>query len=350
MNLGFNLLCFNETVSDGYSGQDIVTQGYEPDYIDDFCMIGSVQFEYAYLEELFNQASNAYKFLQHHRVDNGLYEVLCTRFGMEEMVGLPRGCINAANSMAYTQVCLEGLGSFLKNICKRIWEFFMKLYRTIMNFFGIRSFRHRKMENELIRIMRAVDKLSDAEFGAINRSEFVANVSVMSARTIDLVCSDVESLYNVIMTTKDVEKIDGMVNAASGILTKIGCEVVNEYQIKDAPTFPYSESKEGTTINTETEIGVRSKSDITARINRVLKIQKTVLDLQRWYPANLQKYAAQAELSAKAPESEAQKTIQVLNERQKCQAFECKMIAVYMTYVDYLCARTIASFGIFGKE
>ena len=350
MNLGFNLLCSNNSIADMNNEQDIVTQGNEAEYIDDFCMLSAVQLEYGYLEELFHQASSAYDFLKHHRVDNGLYEVLCTRFGLEEMVGLPRGCINSANSMAYTQVCLEGLGSFLKNICHKIWEFFMKLYRTIMNFFGIRTFRHRKLENELIRIVRAVDKLSDAEFGSINRSEFRANVPVMSARTIDLVCSDVESLYNVIMTTKDVEKIEGMVNAASGILTRIGCEVVNEYQIKDAPTFPYSESKEGTTINTETEIGVRNKSDIVSRINRVLKIQKTLLDLQRWYPANLQKYAAQAEASSKAPESEAQKTIQVLNERQKCQAFECKMIVIYMTYVDYLCARTIASFGIFGKE
>lgn len=350
MKLGFNLLV--SLNSEPYQDQDIVTSGNESEYINDFIMLNQVQVEYGYLEEMFNQASTAYKFLQHNRIDNAIYEVLCDRFGMEEMVGLPRHCVNAANSMAYTQVCLEGLGSFLKDICKRIWEFFMKLYRTIMNFFGIRSFRHRKLENELIRIMRSVDKLNDATFGAINRSEFRSNVPVLSARTLDLVCNDMETMYNLLMANKDVENIKGLVNATSGLLTKLGCEVVNEYQIKDAPTLPYTDSefKEGSAIHTESDIGVRNKSEIISRIQRVLKIQKTLLDIQRWYPANLDKYAHQAEVAAKTPDSEAQKTVQVLNERQKCQAYECKFIVVYMVYVDYLCARTIGSFGIFAKE
>ena len=348
MNLRFDLLC-DISNKDTPSDSSSIQIKNESEYIDGFCSLSNVQNEFAVLEESFNNSVRAYKFLEHHKVDNAIYNVLCDQFGLEEIVGLPRNCINASNQAAYNVVCLEGMGSFIKDICKRIWEFFMNLYRTVMNFFGIRSFRHRKLESELIRIQRAVEGMGESEFGTINRSEFKSNVPVMNVRVLDTLYTDMEDMYNTLMSVKDVEKISGLVNATSGLLTRLGYQIVQEYHISDPSALPYEEFKKGETIKAE-ELGFHGKGDVIQRINRVLKIQKTLLDLERWYPANLKKYAARAEVAAKSTGSNAQTAIQNLNEEQKCQAYECKYIVIYMTLVDFLCARTIASCGIFANK
>lgn len=323
------------------------------DYIELHGILFKAQKEFFELDDAYQKCLNIQNTLKRTKVDNGIYNVLCDSFGMEEYIGLPRNCINAANATAYTEVCLEGLGSYLVDIGKKIVAFFKKLYETVMNFFGIRSFRHRHMENELVRLSRAVDKMDDATFNAKCNTEFKANVNLVTMKTLDDICLDMETMYNLLTKNSDVENVKTLVTATSGVLTKLGFGIANEFMIKDPEngSINYTEIVAGETIKPESTLGIKFKSDITGRLDRILKIQKTLLDVKRWYPMNLQKYAKRAEAISKSSDQEsAQQSLQTLNEDQRCQAYLCKYILEYMQIVDFMCTKAVGTFGIFGKE
>lgn len=341
--LGFGSICAIVPAKEEY---DFLCGEYEQLH----SFINSALEEYRKLDLEVTRACNAYDFVKIYGVDKGLASFLSDTFALEEITGIPRTCLSSAPSI----VCLEGLGSFIINIVKRIVEFFKKLYETIMRFLGVKTFRQRRIEKDLVTIKRKIENTSDVEFKGIVKQNIKCNVPTMSLVELDRFIEDVGSIYGLLVQHKDTSDIKALVSATSGMLTQIGYKTVDEYKIVIDKGLPYKDFKANVTLNIEANLGIKDRIDITSRIDSINKILNTLTDVRRWYPANLQKYASRAQNIQIDPNDPRtielhEESIKKLNEEQKCQAYMCKYIVIYLEFVDTMCARAIATFGTVTK-
>lgn len=342
-HLGFNAICATVPTKEEY---DFSCGEYEE--LRSF--INSALEEYRKFDLSITRAFNAYDFVKIYGVDKGLASFLSDTFALEEITGIPRNCLSSAP----TVVCLEGLGSFIINVVKRIIEFFKKLYETIMRFLGIKTFRQRRIEKDLDTIKRKVENMSDIEFKGIIKQNIKCNVSTMSLVELDRFIEDIGSIYGLLVQHKDTNDIKALVSATSGMLTQIGFKTVDEYKIVADKGLPYKDFNSNVTLNIENDFGIKDRMDIVSRIHSINEILSTLTDIRRWYPANLQKYASRAQNIQIDPNDPRtielhEESIRKLNEEQKCQAYMCKYIVIYLEFVDTLCARAIATFGTVTK-
>lgn len=326
-------------------------ENYEPvnaEYEELRSFFGSALEEYNKLDAEYNQVLKAYNFLKTHKVDKGLATYLSDTFALEEVTGLPKECLYAGSTS--TSICMEGLGTVLVNVVKKIIAFFKKLYESIMRFFGIKTFRQRRTEGELNTIKRKLEAMSDMEFTGAIKQNVKCNVETMRISEINKVIGDLEQFYNTLMQHKDTDKIQQLITGTSGMLTKIGYKTENEYRIVQSTGLPYQVFTRDSVLNIESSFGIKDRATIFSRIATILKILDTTTELRRWYPANLQKYAQRATTIKLDPNDQAsvdayEESIRKLNEEQKCQAYICRFIVIYLELVDMLCARAIATFG-----
>lgn len=340
-HLGFSSLCSLVPAEEHY-------EPVNAEYEELRSFFGSALEEYNKLDAEYNKALKAYSFLKTHKVDKGLATYLSDTFALEEVTGLPKECLYTGS--ASTSICMEGLGTVLVNIVKKIIAFFKKLYESIMRFFGIKTFRQRRTEGELNTIKRKLEAMSDMEFTGAIKQNVKCNVETMRISEIDKVIGDLAQFYNTLMQHKDTDQIQQLITGTSGILTKIGYKTENEYRIAQGTGLPYQVFTRDSVLNIESSFGIKDKATIYSRIATILKILDTTTELRRWYPANLQKYAQRAttiklDSNDQASVDAYEESIRKLNEEQKCQAYMCRFIVIYLELVDMLCARAIATFG-----
>ena len=340
-HLGFNSLCSLVPAEEHYEPVD-------PEYEELRAFFSTAFEEYDKLNQEYIRTSKAYNFLKTHKVDKGLATYLNDTFALEEVTGLPKECLYTGS--ACTSICLEGLGTVLVNVVKKIIAFFKKLYESILRFLGIKTFRQRKIEGDLNAIKRKIESMSDLEFNGAIKQNIKCNVETMRVSEIDKVISDLELFYNVLMQHKDTDQIQQLVSGTSGILSKLGYKTENEYRIVESTGLPYQVLTRDSVVNIESSYGIKDKATVYSRIATILKLLDTTTEIKRWYPVNLQKYAQRAttiKLDQNDPASvEAyEESIRKLNEEQKCQAYMCRFIVLYVEMVDMLCARSIATFG-----
>ena len=338
-HLGFSSICALVPAEEHYEPAN-------PEYEELRSFFSSAIEEYNKLEAEYNRAYKAYCFLKTHKVDKGLASYLNDTFALEEVTGLPKECLCMAN----TSICMEGIGTVLVNVVKKIIAFFKKLYESIMRFFGIKTFRQRKTESDLNAIKRKIEAMSDLEFNGAIKQNVKCNVETMRVSEIDKVIGDLEQFYNTLMQHKDTDQIQQLISGTSGMLSKIGYKTENEYRIAQGTGLPYQVFTRDSVLNIESSFGIKDKATVYSRIATILKILDTTTELKRWYPANLTKYSQRAttvKLDPNDPGSvEAyEESIRKLNEEQKCQAYMCRFIVIYIELVDMLCARSIATFG-----
>lgn len=340
VTFGFDQLC---------SLQLETKQDFDPEYlglkhelVEAYRSIESMEIE-------LSKAIISYNFLQTHKVDKALGVYLCNTFGLESITGLPRELHYLGSQTACTEICLEGLGSFIVETVKKIAQFFINMFNTIMRFFGLKSARQKAVEHELDKVERKINGLDTREFSSLIKKNVKCSVDTMQIKELDRVTSDLLNMYDLITSHKDETDIKSLVSSTSGILTTLGYGVKDEYKIVALPTgLPYTELKANTTLNIENELGIRNIEDVFNSINNVKKIIRISIDLQKWYPANLKKYAQRASSIKVDPnDPSTQKTqienVKQLNEEQKCQAYICKMIVLFLDLSDLLCARTVAT-------
>ena len=300
------------------------------------------------LEVELNKALNAYNFLQTHKVDKGLGIYLCNTFGLESITGLPKELHYSGDATTCTEICLEGLGSFIATTVKKIVQFFINLFNTIMRFFGLKSNRQKATEFELHKVERKISAVNDLEFKTLVNKNIKCSVETMRIGELMAVATDLITMYELINNHKDTADIKALVSATSGILTKLGYTVKDEYKIVYAQGLPYRVYPANTNVNIENELGIKEKKNVYETVRTVEKIISISIDMQRWYPANLKKYANRASCIKVDPnDPETQKlqleSIKQLNEEQKCQAYICKMIVLFLELSDMLCARSVAT-------
>ena len=343
-HLGFEFIC-------SMVPETAKKQEYElPDYISFKSVLIQASSAFEQLDKEFHKAYTAYEFLHTHKVDKGFLTYLDSTYGLEDMTGLPKECLFNGNVGAYTSICMEGLGTVLINIVKRIIEFFKKLYETIMRFLGVKTFRQRKIEGDLNTIKRKVEAMSDGEFHSVIKQNVKCNVMTMRISELDKLIDDVQTIYHLLNSHKDVDNLQSLISATSGMLSKIGHRTENEYKIINDTGLPYQVFEANQTLNIESSFGIKDKATIFSRIDAINRILDSVTDIKRWYPANLQKYATRAtsvKIDPNDPESVKlhEASIKKLNEEQKCQAYLCKFIVIYLELVDLLCARAVATLG-----
>lgn len=340
-HLGFNSICALVPEVERY-------ESINPEYADLRSFLSAATEEYAKLDLEFNKAYKAYEFLKTHEVDKGLAYYLNDTFALEELTGLPKECLYTSASS--TAICLEGLGTVLVNVVKKIIEFFRKLYETIMRFLGIKTFRQRKIEGDLNTIKRKIEAMSDMEFHGVIKQNVKCNVTTMRVSELDKLMDDVQAIYQLLNSHKDTDNLQALISSTSGMLTKIGHRTENEYKIVSDAGLPYTVFEANQVLNIESSFGIKDKATVYSRINTIEKILDTVVDIQKWYPANLKKYANRAssiKVDPNDPETVKlhEASIKKLNEEQKCQAYICKFIVIYLELVDMMCARAIATFG-----
>lgn len=321
-----------------------------PEYLSLTAIMKQAHTAFEQYQTEFHRVFTAYEFLQDHKVDKGFLAYLDTTYGLEEMTGLPKECLLAGNVESYTSICMEGLGSMLVTVVKKIIEFFKKLYETIMRFLGIKTFRQRKIEGDLNTIKRKIESMSDDEFRSAIRQNVKCNVTTMKISELDKLIGDIQDIYYTLNSHKDVDDIKTLISATGGMLTKIGYKTENEYKIVSDAGLPYTVFEANQTLNIESSFGIKDKATVYSRIDTIGRILDTVTDIQRWYPANLKKYATRAssiKVDPNDPETVKlhEASIKKLNEEQKCQAYMCKFIVIYLELVDMMCARAIATFG-----
>lgn len=323
----------------------------EVDYLQLRDELFSAHTEFCKLQQELDIAFKAQSFLKSHKVDSSIFNYLCDSIGFEEYVELPVNCITVATESVCTEICLEGLGSFIANVCKKIIAFFKKLYETIMNFFGIRTYRHRQTESRLNSTLNKLSAMRSADFIAVINSTIRCNAPTANIKELTKICNDLNVFYLDLNACKDLSNLNALTSRLGGTLTKLGHKVQNEYKLVKDTGLPYTEFAPNTDLSVNGDLGITNKGDVQSLIRRVMDILDTILDLQRWYPANLKKYAARAtefsNQSVNDPESAAlqAESLKELNNEQKCQAFLCAAICLYTTCVEYLCARTIATTG-----
>lgn len=340
-HLGFNTICSLIPAVEQYDPVN-------PEYVELRSFLNVATEEYAKLNIEFNKAYAAFEFLQTHNVDKGLVCYLNSTFGLEELTGLPKECLYTGT--ASTSICLEGLGTVLVNVVKKIIEFFKKLYETIMRFLGIKTFRQRKIEGDLNTIKRKIEAMSDIEFNGAIKQNVKCNVMTMRVSELDKLMNDIQSIYQLLNSHKDTDNLQALISATAGMLTKIGHKTENEYKIVSDTGLPYTVFEANQVLNIESSFGIKDKATVFSRIDTINKILDTVTDIQKWYPANLKKYANRASSIKIDPNDPStsqlhEESIKKLNEEQKCQAYLCKYIVIYLELVDMMCARAIATFG-----
>lgn len=323
----------------------------ETDYLELRDELNKSHAEFCKLQQSLDVALRSQAWLSHNKINSGIYSYLCDTIGFEEFVEMPAGCINNATANVCTEICLEGLGTFISNLCKKIIEFFKKLYETIMNFFGIRTYRHRQTENKLYDIQEKIDAMSDSEFRAQCSKDIKCSVPTANIKELSKACVDLKAFFNDLNASKDIDKLDALVSRIGGSLTKLGHKVQNEYKLVKDSGLPYREFNANVTLNIQTDLNITDKGGPKALIHEVTELLDTVLDIQRWYPANLKKYAARATEFQKQNVKDSEdatlqaESIKQLNEEQKCQALLCASICLYTSCIEYVCARTIATLG-----
>lgn len=340
MNLNFSLIANLEP--------EVTPPSMDDSMVEDRLFLSSAPSCYQQLEQEYKRATCAYRLLQEKPIDNALYEYFCSTFAIDDVIGLPKGVINAANQRAYTAVCMEGFASYISDIVNRIVAFFMRLYEAIRNILGLRTFRHRNIEASLNRILSKVSAMSHIEFDSILQRDIKVDATTFTMKVFDTLILDCENMYRLMLDTKDVDNIQTLTTATSGALLKLGYKVQDEYKIVFDKEPNYPGFVENTIVTPGSSFQIRSTSDVTERIRRLLLTLKTILDVEKWYPMNLKKYAERAS-KAEVPDNsdQTQKNLEKLSEEQKCQAYLCKFIVIYMNIVDSLCARSIATFGVF---
>jgi hypothetical protein len=172
---------------------------------------------------------------------------------------------------------------------------------------------------------------------------------MMKVSELKTLSTDLFLMYELITNNKDTEDLKELISSTSGMLTKLGYKVHNEYKIDIDKGLPYKSIAANSVTNIETGLGIRQKSDVNEAIECVKKLITLTIEIQRWYPANLKKYANRASIigeSADDPAVQAAhlESIKVLNQEQKCQAYLCKMIVMFLELADLYCARVVATF------
>ena len=337
--LGFNLLCSEE--SEACRNVDPEYLGMKLDLIEAYKGMEALEVE-------FNKALNAYNFLKTHKVDKSFGMYICDTFGLESITGLPRELHYTGDATVCTEICLEGLGSFLVETVKKIVQFFINLFNTIMRFFGIKSNRQKATEYNFQKIERRLHELDDIEFSAAIKQDIKCSVETMRIEQLKEITTDLVTMYELINNHKDTTDIKALVSGTSGILSKLGYKVQDEYKIVFATGLPYKVYNANTALNIANELGIKRKDDVYSTIQGVKKIIGLSVDLQRRYPANLKKYANRAssiKIDPNDPESQKLhlESIKQLNEEQKCQAYLCKMIVLFLELSDLLCARSVST-------
>lgn len=337
--LKFNLLC--KEIANNFNDTDPEYLGFKLELIDACRGMEALELD-------LNRAISAYDFLTNHKVDKGLGIYLCDVFGLESITGLPRELHYIGNQTTCTEICLEGLGSFLVETVKKIVQFFINLFNTIMRFFGIKSSRQKATEAAFQKIERRVNSLDDLTFKSIVNMDVKCNVETMRLEELENIATDLATMYELISNHKDVNDIKALVSGTSGMLTKLGYKVQDEYKIVFSTGLPYRTYTANTTLNISASLGIKNKQSVLDTITRAKKIINMSVDLQRWYPANLKKYANRAssiKIDPNDPETQNlhMESIKKLNEEQKCQAYLCKMIVLFLELSDLLCARTVST-------
>ena len=309
------------------------------------------------LQQTLDSTLKVISFLESNTLNTSVMSYIQDTFGIEEIIGIPLTSITPQNQEICSELCLEGFKTIILDIIAKIVAFFKKLYDTIVNFLGIKSFRFRKIEHDLHGIQQNITAMTDEDFQKKINRVIRCNTTTMRLKDMDNLIADCNEFYNLIGRSKDIAQLSGLITTTAGMLTKIGYKVKDEYKIENEAGLPYELLEENQPLNIHTSFGISSKHDVNTRIDQILKIQETILDLGKWYPVNLKKYAARATNIAVVPgDAEAEKlqkeNIIALNEEQKCQAYLCKMIILYTNLVDLLCAKGIATFKSIesGKE